>query len=99
MLIRSEQINLLGISVAAIVIPVGFHVAIDARENTDVSITDQAVLNMSRGIAVILLFVYASYLCFQLWTHACECSTISGVCAEVDSATTHRSLRTTRSRA
>lgn len=35
--------------------------------------TDADILGLSHGIAIILLVVYAAYLTFQLWTHACEC--------------------------
>ncbi|KAL8279079.1 hypothetical protein RQP46_008537 [Phenoliferia psychrophenolica] len=70
--IRAAQlnINLLGISVAAIVIPVAFHVAIESAAVNTPKNADADVLKLSRGIAIILLFIYGAYLTFQLWTHA-----------------------------
>lgn len=70
--VRAAQlnINLLGISLAAIVIPVAFHATIEFSEVITLENADDSVLKLSRGIAIILLFVYASYLTFQLWTHA-----------------------------
>lgn len=34
--------------------------------------TDNSVLHMSRGLAFILLFVYISFLYYQMVTHACK---------------------------
>ncbi|KAK4053542.1 hypothetical protein OIV83_001710 [Microbotryomycetes sp. JL201] len=64
------QINLLGISTTAIVIPIAFHVFIDARQVEPLDLTDRNVQKISHGVAIILLFVYAGFLLFQLWTHA-----------------------------
>ncbi|GJN90445.1 hypothetical protein Rhopal_003456-T1 [Rhodotorula paludigena] len=68
--IRAAQlnINLLGIAVVAIVIPVGFHAFINQNAVQSEALTDDAVLRLSRGIAFILLIVYD--LLFQLWTHS-----------------------------
>ncbi|GAA6062771.1 hypothetical protein JCM10212_006884 [Sporobolomyces blumeae] len=70
--IRAAQlnINLLGISVVAIVVPTAFHSFLEWNQTQSVNQTDTDVLQLSRGIAFILLFVYASYLVFQLWTHS-----------------------------
>ncbi|ORY72411.1 Sodium/calcium exchanger protein-domain-containing protein [Leucosporidium creatinivorum] len=70
--VRAAQlnINLLGISVTAIVIPVAFHVFLDMRTDESIAVTDESVLKISRGVAIILLFVYGGYLTFQLWTRA-----------------------------
>ncbi|GAA5933735.1 uncharacterized protein JCM15063_001398 [Sporobolomyces koalae] len=70
--IRAAQlnINLLGISVVAIVVPTAFHSFLEWGRTQSVDQTDDDVLELSRGIAFILLFVYASYLVFQLWTHS-----------------------------
>ncbi|KAG8904495.1 hypothetical protein FRC01_008708, partial [Tulasnella sp. 417] len=43
--------------------------AVEGNE-VDQAKTDRAVLAISRGTSIILLFVYAAYLLFQLWTHA-----------------------------
>ncbi|GAA5878619.1 hypothetical protein JCM8547_003846 [Rhodosporidiobolus lusitaniae] len=64
------NINLLGIAVTAIVVPVAFHYFIESEASGSIEMADDSVLRLSRGIAFILLFVYASYLVFQLWTHS-----------------------------
>ncbi|GAA5882592.1 hypothetical protein JCM3774_002734 [Rhodotorula dairenensis] len=68
--LRAAQlnINLLGIAVVAIVIPVAFHSFIQADGTESDEVTSSNVLKLSRGISFILLFVYD--LTFQLWTHA-----------------------------
>ncbi|KAA1082381.1 hypothetical protein PGT21_001626 [Puccinia graminis f. sp. tritici] len=67
--ITAAQLNssLLIMSVIAILIPAGFHAAFS---NLSDSVEGPDVLKMSRGIAVILLVIYAAYLVFQLWSHA-----------------------------
>ncbi|GAA5985848.1 hypothetical protein JCM11641_005319 [Rhodosporidiobolus odoratus] len=68
--VRAAQlnINLLGIAVTAIVVPVAFHYFLEESQRVDLA--NDSVLRLSRGISFILLFVYASYLVFQLWTHS-----------------------------
>ncbi|BGP49784.1 hypothetical protein JCM10450v2_005689 [Rhodotorula kratochvilovae] len=68
--IRNAQlnVNMLGIAVTAIVIPVGFHSFLNSEGRQSEALTDDAVLRLSRGIAFILLIVYD--LVFQLWTHS-----------------------------
>ncbi|GAA5907397.1 uncharacterized protein JCM6883_001191 [Sporobolomyces salmoneus] len=70
--IRAAQlnINLLGISVVAIVVPTAFHSFLEWGRTQSLDQTDDDVLQLSRGICFILLFTYASYLVFQLWTHS-----------------------------
>ncbi|KAM0786310.1 hypothetical protein ACM66B_001788 [Microbotryomycetes sp. NB124-2] len=70
--IRAAQtnINMLGLTVAAVVIPVGYHEFVDSSGTQSIQTTDSDVLNLSRGIAILLLVMYALYLLFQLWTHA-----------------------------
>ncbi|GAA5882907.1 hypothetical protein JCM16303_006640 [Sporobolomyces ruberrimus] len=70
--IRAAQlnINLLGLSVIAIVVPTAFHSFLEWGKTQSVDQTDDDVLQLSRGISFILLFVYACYLIFQLWTHS-----------------------------
>jgi len=80
--VRNTQLNIsmLGLSVHAIVIPAAFHIAIgyyqdqnggtpeeNAAEDAQ---TQRNILSLSRGVAFILLFVYAAYLVFQLFTHS-----------------------------
>ncbi|GAA5899352.1 hypothetical protein JCM8208_001624 [Rhodotorula glutinis] len=75
--IRAAQVNLnlLGLAVTAIVIPVAFHVFVDDDANEPLSVTDNKVLQISHGVAIILIFVYCATLVFQLWTHAYMYST------------------------
>jgi len=59
--------SLLTVSVIAVLLPAAFHevagsIIPDDKEGPD-------VLSFSRGAAVILLFIYASYLVFQLFSH------------------------------
>jgi len=80
--VRNTQLNIsmLGLSVHAIVIPAAFHIAIGyyqdqnggtAEENAaEDAQTQRNILSLSRGVAFILLFVYAAYLVFQLFTHS-----------------------------
>ncbi|GAA5967431.1 hypothetical protein JCM21900_001264 [Sporobolomyces salmonicolor] len=65
-----SNINLLGLSVVAIVVPTAFHTFLEWNQVQNIDATDDDVLQLSRGIAFILLFVYAAYLLFQLWTHS-----------------------------
>jgi len=65
----ASQVNqsLLAIAVFAILIPSGFHFALD---NTLDDVTERNdVLAMSRGLAVILLSIYVVFILFQLVTH------------------------------
>ncbi|GAA5941602.1 hypothetical protein JCM3775_005123 [Rhodotorula graminis] len=70
--VRNAQlnVNMLGIAVTAIVIPVGFHSFLISEGRQTAALTDDAVLRLSRGISFILLFIYGCYLIFQLWTHS-----------------------------
>ncbi|CUS10671.1 unnamed protein product [Tuber aestivum] len=52
--------SLLALSVGSLVVPTAFHMA---------GPSDKGITELSRGTAVILLLVYASYLLFQLKTH------------------------------
>ncbi|GMK58533.1 hypothetical protein CspeluHIS016_0505650 [Cutaneotrichosporon spelunceum] len=76
------HIALLGISVAAILLPEAYHLAyptttqvedsqVTGRGSTGMSAGElKDILSMSRGLSFILLIVYALYLVFQLYTHA-----------------------------
>ncbi|CAE6432105.1 unnamed protein product [Rhizoctonia solani] len=81
--VRAAQLNisLLCISVFSIVIPAAFHASLNSRTTANGQTPGEAagesqdieeahVLAISRGTSIILLFVYACYLFFQLWTHA-----------------------------
>ncbi|KDQ57174.1 hypothetical protein JAAARDRAFT_194344 [Jaapia argillacea MUCL 33604] len=65
--LAAAQINstLLIISVIVVLLPAAFHFTIDnssTNERTD-------ILSVSHGVAIILLFIYGSYLVFQLFSH------------------------------
>ncbi|KAF8899949.1 Sodium/calcium exchanger protein-domain-containing protein [Gymnopilus junonius] len=68
--VSASQLNssLLTISVIAVLLPAAFHI------NADPTLSDQQeghdILAVSHGVAVILLFIYAGYLSFQLYSHA-----------------------------
>jgi Ca2+:H+ antiporter len=66
----ASQLNasLLTISVIAVLLPAAFNIAAnpvlsDAQEGHD-------ILAVSHGVAIILLFIYAAYISFQLYSHA-----------------------------
>ncbi|KAL4248011.1 Ca(2+):cation antiporter (CaCA) family protein [Abortiporus biennis] len=67
--------SLLSISVGAVLLPAAFHFALtysdeDALEaGTTLEIQKRDLLRMSRGVSIILIFIYASYLLFQFWSH------------------------------
>ncbi|KAL6299872.1 calcium/proton exchanger [Sparassis latifolia] len=67
--LSATQLNssLLIVSVIAVLLPAAFHLSAgpeipDPEEGRD-------ILSFSRGGAIILLFIYACYLCFQLFSH------------------------------
>ncbi|KAJ3153766.1 hypothetical protein HDU86_005099 [Geranomyces michiganensis] len=67
--------SLLALAVASLIIPTAFHwAATDALTSDNATGIPQTVktdiLGVSRATAIILLFVYASYLLFQLKSHA-----------------------------
>ncbi|GAA6052372.1 hypothetical protein JCM3770_000210 [Rhodotorula araucariae] len=70
--VRAAQVNLnlLGLAVTAIVIPVAFHSFVDDDANEPLDVTNKKVLQISHGVAIILIIVYIASLVFQLWTHA-----------------------------
>ncbi|KAJ8495977.1 hypothetical protein ONZ51_g1425 [Trametes cubensis] len=67
--------SLLSISVGAVLLPAAFHFSLTYTsadsDDAETTLQDQKkdILRMSRGVAVVLLFIYASYLLFQLWSH------------------------------
>lgn len=75
-LASAAQLNssLLTLSVVAVLFPAAFHFAVtpggSARDPLDDVAEGHDILKMSRGVAVILLFIYGGYLVFQLWSHA-----------------------------
>jgi len=61
--------SLLTISVIAVLLPGAFHMALQGTTDYSELSTDYEILAASHGIAIILLFIYASYLVFQLFSH------------------------------
>ncbi|KAG2130002.1 calcium/proton exchanger [Suillus cothurnatus] len=61
--------SLLTISVIAILLPGAFHMALQGQPEYDELSTDYNILKISHATAIILLFIYASYLVFQLLSH------------------------------
>ncbi|KAI0926131.1 hypothetical protein AcV5_008669 [Taiwanofungus camphoratus] len=67
--------SLLSISVGAVCLPAAFHFALtynteDAMEaGTTLDQQKQDLLRMSHGVSIVLLFIYVSYLLFQLVSH------------------------------
>jgi len=65
----ASQLNssLLTISVIAILLPAAFYYNVTVQTDSD---SPQDILKVSHGVAIILLFIYAAYLFFQLYSHA-----------------------------
>ncbi|KAG2133802.1 calcium proton exchanger [Suillus bovinus] len=61
--------SLLTISVIAVLLPGAFHMALQGQPQYSELSTDYNILKTSHGVAIILLFIYASYLVFQLFSH------------------------------
>ncbi|KIO34797.1 hypothetical protein M407DRAFT_16745 [Tulasnella calospora MUT 4182] len=77
-LLSAAQLNssLLTLSVVAVLIPATFHAALTTsgdQTNEGTITTDSEgdrILKMSRGVSIILLFIYGCNLAYQLWSHA-----------------------------
>ncbi|KAJ3923827.1 calcium proton exchanger [Lentinula edodes] len=65
----ASQLNssLLTIAVIAILLPAAFYYNVTTQTDSD---EGQDLLKVSHGVAIILLFIYAAYLVFQLYSHA-----------------------------
>ncbi|KAG6864379.1 hypothetical protein C0991_010030 [Blastosporella zonata] len=64
----ATQLNssLLTLSVIAVLLPAAFHFSVAGSGDTD---EGSDILQLSRGASIILLFIYGSYLVFQLYSH------------------------------
>jgi Ca2+:H+ antiporter len=75
-LLTPSQLNstLLTLSVIAVLLPSAFHFAVGTRPDRKEPLShfDEGwdILKMSHGVALLLLSIYASYLYFQLGSHA-----------------------------
>jgi len=65
----ASQLNasLLTIAVIALLLPAAFHFNVTVQSDSD---SPEDILKVSHGVALILLFIYAAYLFFQLYSHA-----------------------------
>ncbi|KAJ3841128.1 calcium/proton exchanger [Lentinula raphanica] len=65
----ASQLNssLLTIAVIAVLLPAAFYYNVTTQTDSD---EGQDLLKVSHGVALILLFIYAAYLVFQLYSHA-----------------------------
>ncbi|KAJ3515490.1 hypothetical protein NLJ89_g1724 [Agrocybe chaxingu] len=67
--VSATQLNasLMTISVIAVLLPAAFHFTADPTLTNEQEAHD--ILAVSHGVAIILLFIYAGYLAFQLYSH------------------------------
>ncbi|KAI9457564.1 calcium proton exchanger [Boletus coccyginus] len=61
--------SLLTISVIAVLLPGAFIMALSESSGFDQTSVEKSILDMSHGVSIILLFIYVSYLFFQLISH------------------------------
>jgi Ca2+:H+ antiporter len=62
--VTSTMSSLMTIAAASLVLPATFSASVGHSKNVE-----RSVLVLSRGTAIVLLLLYASYLFFKLWTH------------------------------
>lgn len=62
--------SLLSISVGVLLLPAAYHFALD-DDGGEYTLAAQKkhILNMSHGVSIVLMFIYAAYLVFQFWSH------------------------------
>ncbi|KAF7327846.1 Calcium/proton exchanger [Mycena kentingensis (nom. inval.)] len=61
--------SLLSLGVGVVLLPAAYHFALSSSSTIASQIQMANILKMSRGVSVILLLVYGSYLFFQLCSH------------------------------
>ncbi|KAF8206396.1 hypothetical protein K438DRAFT_1963450 [Mycena galopus ATCC 62051] len=61
--------SLLSLSVSAVLLPAAYHFALSTNSDIASQLQWQNILSMSHGVSVVLLFIYGSYLFFQLCSH------------------------------
>ncbi|KAJ7707678.1 Sodium/calcium exchanger protein-domain-containing protein [Mycena rosella] len=61
--------SLLSLSVGAVLLPAAYHFSLSGNSNIASELQMQNILKMSHGVAILLLFIYGSYLFFQLYSH------------------------------
>ncbi|KAJ6513224.1 Sodium/calcium exchanger protein-domain-containing protein [Mycena sanguinolenta] len=65
--------SLLSLSVGAVLLPAAYHFALSHNSDIASPLQWQNILHMSHGVSVVLLFIYGSYLFFQLCSHTHLC--------------------------
>jgi Ca2+:H+ antiporter len=70
--VATTAASLLALAIASVIIPTAFNqfALLDASNKDDDEKKSQRLASISRGTAIILLFVYGCYLYFQLKTHS-----------------------------
>ncbi|KAF8126075.1 calcium proton exchanger [Boletus edulis] len=66
-MLAQTNTSVLTISVIAVLLPSAFVMSLGNSSNSNT--IDSLVLKMSHGVSMILLFIYAAYLFFQLFSH------------------------------
>ncbi|KAJ7126963.1 hypothetical protein C8R44DRAFT_109941 [Mycena epipterygia] len=61
--------SLLSLSVGAVLLPAAYHFSLSGNAHIASQLQMQNILHMSHGVSIILLFIYGSYLFFQLCSH------------------------------
>ncbi|KAJ7756465.1 Sodium/calcium exchanger protein-domain-containing protein [Mycena maculata] len=61
--------SLLSLSVGAVLLPAAYHFAVNGNSDIASELQMQNILKMSHGVSIVLLFIYGSYLFFQLCSH------------------------------
>ncbi|KAJ7494761.1 Sodium/calcium exchanger protein-domain-containing protein [Mycena galericulata] len=61
--------SLLSLSVGAVLLPAAYHFALSGNSSIASQLQTQNILKMSHGVSIVLLFIYGSYLLFQLYSH------------------------------
>ncbi|KAF8656214.1 hypothetical protein AX16_002650 [Volvariella volvacea WC 439] len=61
--------SLLSISVGAVLLPAAYHFALSGASGSVSPSQQHSILQMSHSVSLVLLFIYAAYLLFQLWSH------------------------------
>ncbi|PPQ67527.1 hypothetical protein CVT25_006068 [Psilocybe cyanescens] len=61
--------SLLSLSVGALLLPAAYHFTLGSPGDASFETQKQNILHMSHGVSIVLLFIYLSYLLFQLWSH------------------------------
>ncbi|KAJ6619781.1 Sodium/calcium exchanger protein-domain-containing protein [Mycena sp. CBHHK59/15] len=61
--------SLLSLSVGAVLLPAAYHFALSGNRDLASQLQMENILHMSHGVSIVLLFIYGSYLFFQLWSH------------------------------